>query len=222
MPTTPKRTSRRARAESRPCCQAQRAVIQAVAREALPALAPRGGEAVVRVAEEGDIARPESEASQRTAGLGLARRGEPHGALAAAVCGPVRRDDDPSASTASQRPGQQAARTEHLVVGMRSEHEHAVAEPGWATERSARRAVALATDQRQGERQAEHTAGWACRGAAAQGHPLELRPLPGHSRPAPAPGPAFRRSCSRSSTRRIFPLTVFGRLATNSIARGYL
>src|SRR5436189_2482655 len=203
MPTTPKRTSRRARAESRPCCQAQRAVIQAVAREALPALAPRGGEAAVRVAEEGDIARPESEASQRTAGLGLARRGEPHGALAAAVCGPVRRDDDPSASTASQRPGQQAARTEHLVVGMRSEHEHAVAEPGWATERSsARRAVALATDERQGERQAE--------------------PPPGHSRPAPAPGPALRRSCSRSSTRRIFSLTVLGRPATHSIARGYL
>ena len=31
-----------------------------------------------------------------------------------------------------------------------------------------------------------------------------------------------RRSCSRSSTRRILPLTVFGRPATNSIARGYL
>ena len=203
--------------------QPGRGDIAHIATRNLPALAPRGGEAAVRVAEEGDIARPESEASQRTAGLGLARRGEPHGALAAAVCGPVRRDYDLRASTTSQCPGQQAGRTEHLVVGMRSEHEHAVAEPGWATERSsARRAVAPAADERQGERQAEHTAGWACRGAAAQGHPLELRPPPGHSRPAPPPGPVFGRSRWRSSTRRIFPLTVFGRLSTNSIARGYL
>src|SRR2546426_775640 len=39
---------------------------------------------------------------------------------------------------------------------------------------------------------------------------------------APPPGPVFRHSRWRSSTRRIFPLTVFGRLSTNSIARGYL
>src|SRR5262249_23564872 len=34
--------------------------------------------------------------------------------------------------------------------------------------------------------------------------------------------PPRRRSCSRSSTRRILPLTVLGRPATNSMARGYL
>src|SRR6266581_4205780 len=39
---------------------------------------------------------------------------------------------------------------------------------------------------------------------------------------APPPGPVLRHSRWRSSTRRIFPLTVFGRLSTNSIARGYL
>ncbi len=44
----------------------------------------------------------------------------------------------------------------------------------------------------------------------------------GHGVRCPLEPGAVRRSCSRSSTRRILPLTVFGRPATNSIARGYL
>src|SRR5262249_11375719 len=44
--------------------------------------------------------------------------------------------------------------------------------------------------------------------------------IPGLAGAHGAPGP--RRSRSRSSTRRILPLTVLGRPATNSMARGYL
>jgi predicted dinucleotide-binding enzyme len=54
---------------------------------------------------------------------------------------------------------------------------------------------------------------------------LNLKGRRGRRRPPPrgrAPYPLARRSRSRSSTRRILPLTVFGSASTNSIARGYL
>ena len=60
------------------------------------------------------------------------------------------------------------------------------------------------------------------RGGDPLGHPADARPL-GIRRPR-TPGSGHRvsarDSCSRSSTRRILPVSVFGRSSTNSISRG--